>query len=103
MVLLVGLKVLSQLTNPRTQNRNLDFRRTGVGIVGTEALNQVGFRCRCQHSVLVTPKSSNSDCQINLNVSSKITTDCTGIATPPGVPGGCLGSISDLYRSSTAQ
>jgi len=26
--------------------------------VGTEALNQVGFSCRCQHSVLVTPKIS---------------------------------------------
>ena len=56
-ILLVSLEVLSQLANARTQNRNLDFRRTGVGIVGTEALNQVGFRCRCQHSVLVTPRS----------------------------------------------
>ena len=54
-ILLVGFEMLSQLADTRTQNRNLDFRRAGVGVVSTEAFNQVSFGCRCQHSVLVTP------------------------------------------------
>ena len=54
-ILLVSLEMLSQLANAHTQDRNLDFRRAGVGIVGAEALNQVSFGCRCEHSGFVTP------------------------------------------------
>jgi len=38
-VLHVGLEMLSQFANPLTQNRNLDFRRTGVRVMRPEALN----------------------------------------------------------------
>ena len=61
MIFLVGLEMLGQLAYAHTQNRNLDFRRTGVGIMGAETLDQIGFGCRCKHSVLITPESSNSD------------------------------------------
>jgi hypothetical protein len=39
MVLFVRLKVLGQLADPLTQNRDLDFGRTRVRLVGAEALN----------------------------------------------------------------
>jgi len=57
-ILLMSLEMLSQLADAHTQDRNLNFRRTGVGIVGAEALNQVSFRCRCQHSGFSTPLAS---------------------------------------------
>jgi hypothetical protein len=56
MILLMRLEVLGQFGDAGAQNRNLNFRRSGIGIVGAEALNQFGFCCRCQHSVLVTPQ-----------------------------------------------
>ena len=43
MVLLMRLKMLRQFTNPRAQNRNLDFRRTGIRVVSTVLVNQGGF------------------------------------------------------------
>jgi hypothetical protein len=36
---LVRFEMFGQLTNPLTQNSNLDFRRAGVRFVGTEAFN----------------------------------------------------------------
>ncbi len=42
-ILLVRLEMLGQLANPLTQNRDLDFRGTGVRIVGAEAFNQGQF------------------------------------------------------------
>ena len=42
-ILFVCLEMLGQLANPLTQNRNLDFRRTGIRIVCAEAFNQGCF------------------------------------------------------------
>jgi hypothetical protein len=43
MVLLMRLKMFRQFTNPRAQDRDLHFRRTGVGRVSTVLVNQGGF------------------------------------------------------------
>ena len=43
MVLLVRLEMLRQFTNPRAQDGNLDFRRTGIRVVSTVLVNQGGF------------------------------------------------------------
>jgi hypothetical protein len=43
MVLLMRLKMLRQFTNPCAQDRNLDFRRTGIRVVSTVLVNQGGF------------------------------------------------------------
>ena len=51
MVLLVRLEMLGQLANPLTQNRDLNFRGTGVSFVGAEALYQVCFLSSRQHGV----------------------------------------------------
>ena len=50
-ILLVGLEMLSQFADTRTQNRNLDFRRTGVRVMRPEALNQVSLFGSRQHGV----------------------------------------------------
>src|SRR6185369_3740513 len=50
-ILLVRLEVLGQFANPLTQNRDLNFRRTGVSIVGAEAFNQRSFLSSRQHGV----------------------------------------------------
>src|ERR1039457_4423725 len=50
-ILLVRLEVLGQFSDTRTQNRDLDLRRTGVLIVGAEALNQGCFLGSRQHGV----------------------------------------------------
>jgi len=80
-ILLMCFEMLGQLANAHTQNCNLNFRRTGVGIMSAEALNQVGFCYGCKHSVLVTPQivesdRQTSDRQLNLNVFTKSTTNC---------------------------
>jgi hypothetical protein len=36
-------EMLRQFTNARAQNRNLDFRRTGIRVVSTVLVNQGGF------------------------------------------------------------
>jgi hypothetical protein len=43
MVLLVGLEVLGQLANPRTQDSDLNFRGTGIVIGSAVIGNQGGF------------------------------------------------------------
>jgi hypothetical protein len=43
MVLLVGLEVLGQLTNPGAQDGDLNFRRTGIVIGSAVIGNQGGF------------------------------------------------------------
>ena len=50
-ILLVRLEMLGQFANPLTQNRDLDFRGTGVRIVSAEAFDQVCFLLSRQHGV----------------------------------------------------
>src|SRR6185437_755586 len=50
-IFIMGLEVFSQLRNAFAQNRDLHFGASGVACMGSEALNYVGFFCRCQHSV----------------------------------------------------
>src|ERR1017187_3645524 len=50
-VLLVRLEVFGQFADARTQNRDLDLRRTGIRIVGAEAFNQGCFLSSRQHGV----------------------------------------------------
>src|SRR5271165_5672527 len=47
MVLLMRLEMLRQFTNPRTQDRDLNFRRAGVGRVSAVLVNQGGFFLSC--------------------------------------------------------
>src|SRR3954465_3158758 len=63
-VLRMGLEVFGQLANPLTQNRNLDFRRTGVRLMRPEALNQVSLLCSRQHGGLLL-LSSQSTSQVS--------------------------------------
>jgi len=50
-ILFVGFEMLGQLVDPLTQNRDLDFRRSGVRFVGSEAFDQVGLFFNRQHGV----------------------------------------------------
>jgi len=43
MVFLMGLKMFRQFTNPRTQDRNLHLRRTGIGCMSAVLVNQGDF------------------------------------------------------------
>jgi hypothetical protein len=43
-ILFVGLEMPGQVVDPLAQNRDLDFRRSGVRFVGSEAFDQVGVR-----------------------------------------------------------
>lgn len=55
MIFRVGFEVLGELADALAQDRNLYFRTAGVGVVSAKARDNVGFLCRCQHGVCVTP------------------------------------------------
>src|ERR1035438_10405116 len=62
-ILLVRLEVFGQFSDTRTQNCDLDLRRTGVRIMGAEAFNQGCFLSGRQHGVcysscLLSPRLS---------------------------------------------
>src|SRR6185437_10577211 len=86
MILLVRLEMLGQLSNPLTQNRNLDFRRTGVRIVGAEAFNQVCFLSGRQHggcnSSSLSPLSSVC-IELNMNARRRKTRQGREAAAKP--------------------
>src|SRR5271169_587605 len=71
-VLRVSLEMLGQFANPLAQNRDLDLRRTGVRIMGAEALNQISFLGSRQHGVcyssVVSVHFSSVYCETNMNV-----------------------------------
>jgi hypothetical protein len=47
----MGFEMLGQVSDPRAQNGNLDFRRTGVRGVSAEAFNEFEFLLSRQHGV----------------------------------------------------
>src|ERR1700761_3128074 len=51
MVLRMGLEMLGQFADALAQDRNLDLRTAGIGVVSAKASDNVGFSSRCQHEV----------------------------------------------------